>query len=924
MAKGSRAIHQPSEEGLLVEHGALYPAFERLEERGCISVKWELPQITGRRGLFPDLRKGAKSMFRRKRRVNDFSAEIEVHIQLETERLREQGLSENEARTAARRAFGNVTRAKERFYESRRGLWWDHLQQDIRFGLRMLLKSPGFSVVAILTLALGIGANTALFSVVNAVLLRPLPFENSSRLVWSWGDCSLCAQAAVAPADFIDYRAENHSFEYYGAMAGGDSLFNLAGSDKPTQVKGSMVTAGFFDALGMRPRYGRVFELADEKTTDPQVVILSHHLWQERFGSDPNVIGKSVTLDDKTRTVVGVLANDISVLSQADLWFPAPFQNQGMQSRRSHFLRPVGLLRRGVTISEAQAELNTIAARLGREYPDTNAGWSLRLEPLQSVLVGSARLALLVLLAAVGLVLLMACANVASLLLSRNTVRQREIVIRTAIGAERSRLVRQLLTESLLLALAGGAAGILLANRGVELLKGLGPQSLPRLDEVNVSGTALAFTFVTAIFAAVLFGLGPALKASRRDMAQSLREGGSSGDSRSKHRAHNVLVVAQIALSAVVLIASGLLLNSFWRLMRVHLGFDPANVLTTEVALVSPRYDDQRRRESFFHDLEDRIQSASGAGSAGFVSELPLSGEADDTFFTIAEHPPANPNANEDADVRVIDGDYFGAMRIPLLAGRAFERQDSLESRKVVIVNEPFVKKYFPHESPIGKHLKLFEGKPEFVAREIVGIVGGNKHFALQESLRPAMFTPGSFMKMNVVVRSAGDPAMLTTAVRQAIRAIDPDEATSAFRTMGDVVSSSAAGDRFNALLLGVFGGIALLLTAAGVFGVLSYLVTQRTREIGLRMALGAQRTDVLRVIVGHGVRLALLGLAIGIVAAAVVTRWMSSVLFDVKPTDPLTFVAVALVLGSVAFLASYIPARRAMRVDPMVALRYE
>jgi putative ABC transport system permease protein len=863
-------------------------------------------------------------MFRGKRRVNDFGAEIEVHMQLETERLREQGLSENEARTAARRAFGNVTQAKERFYESHRRLWWDHLQQDIRFGLRMLRNSPSFSVVAILTLALGIGANTALFSVVNAVLLRPLPFENPSRLVWSWGDCSLCAQAAVAPADFIDYRAQNHSFEYYGAMAGGDSLFNLAGSDKPTQIKGSMVTAGFFDALGVRPRYGRVFELSDEKTTDPQVVILSHHLWQERFGSDPNVIGKSVTLDDKTRTVVGVLANDISVLSQADVWFPAPFQNQGMRSRRSHFLRPVGLLRRGVTISQAQAELNTIAARLGREYPDTNAGWSLRLEPLQSVLVGSARLALLVLLAAVGLVLLMACANVAGLLLSRNTVRQREIVIRIAIGAGRSRLVRQLLTESLLLALAGGAAGILLANAGVELLKGLGPHSLPRLDEVNVSGVVLAFTFVTAIFAGVLFGLGPALKASRRDMAQSLREVGACGDSHSKHRAHNVLVVAEIALSVVVLIASGLLLNSFWRLMRVHLGFDPANVLTTEVSLVSPRYDDERRRESFFQDLEVRIQSASGAGSAGFVSELPLSGEADDTFFTVAEHPLANPNANEDADVRVIDGDYFGAMRIPLLAGRAFERQDSLESRKVVIVNEPFVKKYFPNESPIGKHLKMFEGKPEFVAREIVGIVGGNKHFTLQESLRPAMFTPGSFMRMNVVVRSAGDPAMLTTAVRQAIRAIDPDEATSAFRTMGDVVSSSAAGDRFNALLLGVFGGIALLLTAAGIFGVLSYLVMQRTREIGLRMALGAQRTDVLRVIVGHGVRLALLGLCIGVVTAAVVTRWMSSVLFDVKPTDPLTFVAVAVVLGTVAFLASYIPARRAMRVDPMVALRYE
>jgi putative ABC transport system permease protein len=374
----------------------------------------------------------------------------------------------------------------------------------------------------------------------------------------------------------------------------------------------------------------------------------------------------------------------------------------------------------------------------------------------------------------------------------------------------------------------------------------------------------------------------------------------------------------------VVLIASGLLLNSFWRLMRVHLGFDPANVLTTEVSLLSPRYDEQQRRESFFRELQERIQSAPGATNAGFISELPLSGEGNDTFFTITEHPPANPNDNEDADFRVVAGDYFGAMRIPLLAGRSFESQDASEARQVMVINETFAKKFFPHESAIGKHVKLFEGKPQFATREIVGIVGGNKHFALQESIRPEMFIPDSHMRMSVVVRGAGDPAMLTAAVRQALHQVDPDEATSTFRTMEDVVSSSAAGDRFNTLLLGAFGGIALLLTAAGIFGVLSYLVTQRTREIGLRMALGAQPKDVLRVIAGHGLRLTLLGLGIGVVGALVATRWMSSVLFDVKPIDPLTFAVVAVVLGGVAFLASYLPARRAMRVDPMVAIRYE
>ena len=796
--------------------------------------------------------------------------------------------------------------------------------QDLKYSIRTLAKSPGFTAVAILTLALGIGANTAIFGVVNAVLLRPLPFPNPSRLVWSWGNCPLCDHGAVSPADFLDYRAQNRSFESYGAMAVGDSLFNLTGNDKPIQIKGSMITAGFFDALGIRPRYGRVFKESDEKTTDPEAVILSHHLWQDRFGGDPSVIGKSVSLDGKSRTVVGVLAADIPLLSEADLWFPAPFLNQGMQSRRSHFLRPIGLLKPGVTLSQAQSELDAVAASLAAQFPLTNTGWSVKLDPLQNVLIGNVRPAFMVLIGAVSLVLLIACVNIASLLFARNTARRREIAIRTALGAGRSRLLRQLLTESLVLALAGGVAGIFLANSAVELLKQLGPQSLPRLDEVNVSGTVLAFTFVTTIFTAILFGLAPALKASRRDLSESLKEGGASGNSRSKHRAHNALVVAEVALSVVVLIASGLLLNSFWRLMRVPLGFDPANVLTTEVSLVTPRYDDAPRRESFFHDLQDRLQSGPAVKSAGFISELPLSGEANDTFFTITEHPPADPNDNADADFRNIDGDYFDVMRIPLLAGRTFDRLDATEFRNVVIVNEPFVKKFFPNENPIGKHLKMFEGKPEFVTREIVGVVGGNKHFALQESLRPEIFKPGSFSRMNIVVRSAGDPALLTTVVRQAVSGIDPDEATSTFRTMDDVIALSAAGDRFNTLLLGAFAAIALLLTAAGIFGVLSYLVTQRSREMGLRMALGAQPKDVLRVIVGHGLRLVLVGLCIGVAAALVVTRWMSSVLFDVKPTDPLTFAAVAVLLTAVAFLASYIPARRAMRVDPMVALRYE
>ena len=874
--------------------------------------------------LLPNIAGGLRSLLRRKRVTQELDEELNAFLAMAAEEKMKDGMSREEALRAVRLERGNAEGAKETVRTSGWEFFFESCWQDLRLGLRALRKSPGFSVIAILILALGIGANTAIFSVVNAVLLRPLPFQNPSRLVWSWGACELCDRAAVSPSDFLDYRAQNRSFEYYGAMAVGDSLFNLTGNDQPMQIKGAMITAGFFDALGVQPRYGRVFNVADEQVSDPEVIILSHHLWRDRFGGDPQMVGKTISLDGKSRTVIGVLAKDVPVLSEADIWFPAAFQNQGMQSRRSHFLRPIGLLKSGVTLAQAQSELSAIAAHLETQYPDTNRGFGVKLEPLQTVLIGNVGPAFMILTGAVALVLLIACANIASLLFARNTARQREIAIRTALGSGRSRLLRQLLTESLVLALAGGVAGIFLAAASVELLKRLGPQSLPRLDEVNVSGLVLAFTFVTTILTGALFGLAPALKASRRDLTQSLKEGGASGDSRSKHRAYNSLVVAEVALSVVVLIASGLLLNSFWRLMRVHLGFDPANVLTTEVSLVSPRYDDVPHRESFFHQLQDRMQSSPGVKSVGFISELPLSGEGNDTFFTITEHPSANPHDTADADFRNIDGDYFGAMRIPLLAGRDFNRQDSAESRNVVIVNEPFVKKYFPNEDPIGKHLKMFEGQQDFVVREIVGVVGGNKHFALQEGPRPEMFQPFTFTQMSVVVRGAGDPAMLTTAVRQAIHQIDPDEATSSFRTMDDVVSLSAASDRFNTLLLGIFGAIALLLTAAGIFGVLSYLVTQRRREIGLRLALGAQRRDVLRVIVTHGLRLVLLGLGIGMAAALLVTRWMSSVLFDVKPTDPLTFALVAVVLGIVSFLASYIPARRAMSVDPMVTLRYE
>jgi putative ABC transport system permease protein len=802
-----------------------------------------------------------------------------------------------------------------------------NLLQDIRYALRMLMKNPGFSAVAVLTLALGIGANTAIFSVVNAVLLRPLPFQNANRLVRAFGNSLITDQADVSPADFQDYRAQNHVFDHLEGIIDGNTIFNLAGKDNPTQVKGAVVTAGFFDALGVQPLLGRTFVAADEGVKQPEVVVLSHRLWQDRFGRDAGVIGKSVKLDGSRMTIVGVLREDVPLFSDGDLWLPTPFEVTGMTSRPSRFLRVIGVLRAGINISQAQAELDTIAGRLAKQYPDSNTGWSLRLVPLETALVGDVRPALLVLLGAVALVLLIACANVASLLFARNTSRTREIAIRRALGAGHLRLVRQMLTESILFALAGAAAGIVLASWGVELLRRLGPENLPRLNEVGVSGTVLAFTGGVAIFTGILFGLGPALQASHRDTTQNLKEGGAAGQSKSRHRAHNVLVISEVALSLVVLIASGLLLHSFWRLIHVNPGFDPSNIVTAQISVTGPALDGESQRRAFFDKVQDRIASFPGVESAGFVSELPLSGQANDTYVTIGEHSPLSPADRLDADVRIVSGSYFQAMRIPLLRGREFTNRDTADSPLAVLINEPFARRFFGDEDPIGKHLKIYEGKPDYVTREIVGVVGGIKHFALQEVLRPEMFLPyaqDAVLRMNVVVRSTRNPLAVASATRTAISSIDPDEATSSFRTLGEIVSTSAAGDRFNAFLLGAFGGIALLLTVAGIFGVLSYLVTQRTREIGLRMALGAQRYNILGAIVGHGMSLVLIGVGIGLAGAYGVTRWMSGFLFGVEPTDALTFLTVSGVLASAGFLACYLPAKRATGVDPLVALRHE
>jgi len=546
---------------------------------------------------------------------------------------------------------------------------------------------------------------------------------------------------------------------------------------------------------------------------------------------------------------------------------------------------------------------------------------------LKQALVGSTQEPLLILLGAVSLVLLIACTNVANILLARNTVRRREMAVRTALGASRGQIARQVLTESLLLAILGAAAAVGLAIYGIRLLRVIAAGHLPRVEEIQVSGTVLLFTAAVAVVTGALFGLVPALALSRVDPARNLKEGGGSGDSQSKHRIQRLLVVAEVSLSLVVLIAAGLVLNSFWRVMHVNPGFDSSHVTTAQVSLVYDKYQSEERRVQFFQDLHTKVEALPGVDSAGFISELPLSRQVNDTFFTIREHPPANPKDMNDADVRVVNGNYFRAMRIPLLQGREFGLGEAASSPKVVLVNEAFAREYFPKESALGKHLEIFEGGPKFTAREIVGVVGGNKQFALQEPTRPQMFLPltqSSFAKMNVVVRSSGDALVIATGMREALRSVDADEAWSAFRMMEEVVTASASEDRVNAVLLGTFGLMALLLAAVGIFGVLSYLVTQKTREIGIRMALGARPGGVLGMVVGEGMKLTAAGMAIGLAAAFGVTRWMSSLLYGVKASDSMTFSGVAVLLAAVAFLACWLPARRATRVDPLIALRHE
>ena len=801
----------------------------------------------------------------------------------------------------------------------------DSLFKDLRFAIRSLLKRPSFTAITLLALALGIGANTAVFSLVNAVILKPLPFREPDRLVWIYGNIRNGGnRASVSPLDFLDYRSRNKTFEHFAASFSVPLPRTLTGSGDPERLQASVVTGDFFQAFGVAPLLGRAFTLDNEKPGQDQVAILSFALWQKRFGGDPAIINKSIVLDGKACEVIGVMDQGVAFPQEADLWMPMNFDfDSDMKQRKAHFLRPIGQLKQGVSLAQAQADTDVIAAQLERQFPESNTGWNLRLIPLREQLVGSSRTMLFILFGAVGFVLLIACANVANLLLVRAATRQKEIALRTALGASRWRIARQMITESLLLAICGGALGALFATWGVQLLVKLSEGNLPPTAKVRIDATVLGFTLLISVLTGLLFGLAPALRTARVNLIDSLKDGTrGAGESTLKDRTRSLLVVFESAVAAMLLIAAGLLVRSLVALQNVNPGFDPNNVLTMRVDLSHTKYNTDEKTTHFFEQLETRVAGLPGVENVGLITELPLSGQPNDLPFTVAGRPPVEPGEEYDADFRRVNENYFSTLRIPLLRGRNFTRQEVRQADPVTIVSQQLVDEVFPNEDPLGKRLVGAIGGQAY---EIIGVVGDLHHRSLEGATFPAMYFPTfSSGRTNLVIRTHGDPLSIVGGVRNEVHAIDPDQPIAAVKPMTEWVESSVSEPRYRTTLLGLFAALAMVLAATGIYGVMSYSVAQRTHEIGVRMALGARRVDVLKLVVQHGMLLTIAGVIVGLLGAFALTRVMSSLLFGVTTKDPITFVAVAVLLIAVAFIACFVPARRATKVDPLVALRYE
>jgi putative ABC transport system permease protein len=801
----------------------------------------------------------------------------------------------------------------------------DEMFQDLRFGARMLRRHPGFTLIAALTLALGIGANTAIFSVVNAVVLRPLPFKDADRLVVIWESNPRNKENEVSAANFIDWREQQSVFDQIAALSYANVV--MTGGDEPERLQAAVVTPSFFSALGTQPGLGRAFLPEEGVPGAARAVILSHGLWRRRFAADPSIVGKQVTLSGANLTVVGVSPPDFQLQfptnRQVDLWLPRVFSAQLSANREMHFLYVLGRLKPGVSINQAQSGMDAVAERLARQYPNTNTGAGVKLVPMQEQIVGKVRRALLILFGAVGFVLLIASANVANLTLSRAAARASEMAIRSALGASRLRVIRQSLTESMLLACLGGALGLLLAYWGIHLLVAAGLPTIPRLKEIGIDGQALGFTLLVSLLTGVIFGLAPALQVSQPDLSESIKEGSRATSAGFQRRLRGLLVVSEVALALALLIGAGLLMRSFWRLLQVNPGFEPAHALAMNIALPGARYGQGHQQTAFFQQALQRIESLPGVVSAGIVSNLPLSGSNMTTGITRDDRSAPAPSDVPEVDYRIASSHYFRALGIPLRAGRQFDERDAQSGPSVVIINETAARRYWPGEDPVGKRLTITENPP--VSCEIVGVVGDVKHNRLDDEPRAEIYAPHSQAPasfMHIVVRTVADPMSMVAAVRREIAAVDKDQPVHDIKTMEQLFAESISQPNFNMLLLSVFAAVALALAAIGVYGVISYAVTQRTHEIGVRIALGARRADVLKMVMRQGLVLALAGIAVGLIGAFALTRLMRTLLFEVSATDPVTFVSIPLLLAAVALAACWIPARRAMKVDPIRVLR--
>jgi putative ABC transport system permease protein len=874
-------------------------------------------------------------MRRGKRMLENLEQEIRDHIERETQDNIERGLPPEEARYAAIRKFGNMTRVQEETREVWTLVWLEQLVQDIRFGLRMLRKSPGFTIVAAGILALAIGANTAIFSAVYALLLRPLPYANPQQLVVVFG-ANLkegVKETGIPYLDFDELRAQNHVFSETAATAG--HSLTLTGAGDPAEVKTEVVTPEYFSLLDVKPLLGRTFLSEDGRRGAAPVVMLSENLWRDRLGADPRILGKSITLDKRPFTVVGVMPgtfrSPVFIEDPRDIWIPMvqdPLFSGLMTLRNRPGFGILARLRPGTPGAQAQAEMDAIAARLATEWPAEDSGWTIGVVPLQKEIAGNVKTALLVLLGSVGTVLLIACVNIANLFLTRATTRAREMGIRVALGAGRNRIVRQLLTESVVLGLVGGTLGVFLAYGGVRELNSLLPSGFPRVRDIRIDGWVLGFALLLSVGAGVVFGVAPGFFAAGSDVQASLKEGSShTGKGGVRRRTRNLLAVAEVALAMVLLVAAGLLIRSFATLTSVHPGFDADHLLKAEVSLPQFEYSTPQQWTAFSNELLTRIQTEPGMQNSAIAVPLPLADGPVNLGFEIEGNPVVRPGTSRTADYVAVSPGYFRVMQIPLLRGRLFSEQDAMPAPRVTLISEALARLYFPNQDPIGKRMTFGFPPKGKTSREIVGIVGDVRDVSLHQEPGPMMYVPyaqAPFWGAVVVARTTLSTSSAANTIRQDVRSIDKDLPVTDIESMIDALSASVAQPRFGMFLLSLFGALALILAAAGIFGVISYSVSSRTREVGIRVALGAARGKILQLILSESAKLVLLGLALGIGGAIALGRFLRSLLFEVRPTDPLTFAAVAILLALVTLAAAYVPARRAMRVDPMVALRHE